>query len=440
MHSFPLMDMSRLAGQRLIFALALALLSLPAGSQQQTTQQPGVPDAPSATRPPQPLPNPEPPPASAPNSPSNSAPPDNGQNSNSRPPANAPAAGPLDVKRAPAGASPSADPDSRGQFTLPVQVNLVVVPVTVKDSDGRLVAGLLKRDFSILENGVQQPIKLFTSDPFPLSVAIVMDSNLPDQTLSKVRNTLPALAGAFSQFDEVSLLTYANTVNRRLNFGDTSENLTAALRRSQPKGRLGGPPVYSGPMTGGPTPSVNGRPLDPATPSIPVIRHESSVLNDAILEAARVLGQRDRSRRKVIFVISDGREDGSNASYSDVLKVLLSNNISVYALAVDAAAIPGYNTVEKMRIPRMGYGNILPKYVSATGGEVFAEFTQDAIESSYARITEQARNQYTLGYSARSTAAGDYRSIEVLVHRPGLYVHAKDGYYPLPPGRPALPE
>jgi VWFA-related protein len=346
----------------------------------------------------------------------------------------------LDVKRAPGGASHPGGPDSRGQFTLPVQVNLVVVPVTVKDGDGRLVEGLLKRDFSILENGAQQPIKLFTSDPFPLSVAIVMDSNLPDQTLSKVRNTLPALAGAFSQFDEVSLLTYANTVIRRLNFGDTSENLTAALRRSQPKGRLGGPPVYSGPMTGAPTPSVNGRPLDPSAPSIPIIRHESSVLNDAILAAAGELGQRDRSRRKVIFVISDGREDGSNASYNDVLKVLLSNNISVYALAVDAAAIPGYNTLEKIRIPRMGYGNILPKYVSATGGEVFAEFTQDAIESAYARITEQARNQYTLGYSTRSPAAGDYRSIEVLVHRPGLYVHAKDGYYPLPPARPALPE
>ncbi|PYX77612.1 MAG: VWA domain-containing protein, partial [Acidobacteria bacterium] len=139
--------------------------------------------------------------------------------------------------------------------------------------------------------------------------------------------------------------------------------------------------------------------------------------------------------RKIVFVISDGREEGSEAGYSDVLKVLLTNDVSVYALAVDAAAIPGYRTLGSIHIPLFGYGNILGKYVSATGGESFAEFTRDSIESAYARVTEQARNQYTLGYTTRETAASDYRSIEVKVHRPSLEVHAKDGYYPLPPQR-----
>jgi hypothetical protein len=63
---------------------------------------------------------------------------------------------------------------------------------------------------------------------------------------------------------------------------------------------------------------------------------------------------------------------------------------------------------------------------------VFTEFGKSAIEAAYARVTDEARNQYTLGYTARATTAGNYRGIEVLVHRPKLKVYAKDGYFPLP--------
>src|SRR5207244_8396753 len=95
------------------------------------------------------------------------------------------------------------------------------------------------------------------------------------------------------------------------------------------------------------------------------------------------------------------------------LKVLLTNDVSVYALAVDAAAIPGYRTLGSIHIPLFGYGNILGKYVSATGGESFAEFTRDSIESAYARVTEQARNQETLGYQTRETARSEEHTSEL---------------------------
>ena len=129
------------------------------------------------------------------------------------------------------------------------------------------------------------------------------------------------------------------------------------------------------------------------------------------------------------------KEEGSRASYADVLKVLLTHEIAVYGIGVDSAAIPGYGTVSKLHLPFTAFGNLLPKYVSATGGEYFAEFTRNAIEQTYSRLTEVARNQYTLGYTTRATVAGNYRTIEVRVKRPGLRVYAKDGYYPLPPQR-----
>jgi len=123
-----------------------------------------------------------------------------------------------------------------------------------------------------------------------------------------------------------------------------------------------------------------------------------------------------------------------------VLKVLLSYDITVYAIGVDSAAIPVYDKLAQIHVPGEGFGNLLPKYVSATGGEYFAEFTRSAIEQSYARLTEIARNQYTLGYTTRITPASTYRTIEVRVLRPDLKVVARDGYYPLAPRRAPTPE
>ena len=396
----------------------------------QNQAQPQIPDAPSASKPASPFPaNTAPAPKTGDRQP---APP-----TDENPPAQPATPPPADVKTVPAGGASRSDAerDSREDFSIRVGVNQVVVPVTVKDGSGRLVDGLLRKDFSVFENGAPQRINLFTSDPFPLSVAIVLDANLPDMTMSKVRETLPALLGAFSEYDEAGVFSYGSTVQEQLDFTGSAQQLNVALKHAEQRGRTNGPPVVSGPLTGGPSPTVNNKPFDPRMPHVNVVPRESAVLNDAILAAAQALARRERSRRKIVFVISDGREEGSEAGYSDVLKVLLTNDVSVYALAVDAAAIPGYRTLGSIHIPLFGYGNILGKYVSATGGESFAEFTRDSIESAYARVTEQARNQYTLGYTTRETAASDYRSIEVKVHRPSLEVHAKDGYYPLPPQR-----
>ncbi len=142
-----------------------------------------------------------------------------------------------------------------------------------------------------------------------------------------------------------------------------------------------------------------------------------------------------RQNRKIIFVISDGQELGSRASYAQVLKVLLTDEIAVYAIGVDSAAMPVYNKIEKARIPGFGYSNILPRYTNATGGDVLNEFSKESIESAYQRITMEARNQYTLGYNTPQKPSSNYREIEVRVKRPGLEVFAKHGYYPLPPQR-----
>ena len=318
-------------------------------------------------------------------------------------------------------------------FKLQVNVNFVSVPVTAKDHDGHLVAGLLQKDFSILEDGVPQKITFFTSDPFPLSTALVIDVGLPDTTLKKVSQTYSALTGAFGPFDNTAVFTYGNSVTKQSDFGNAQRLQIALNRIRDMQGNTPGPVQLGGPFGSGPT--NNGKPVDPGRLQVNTPSRPNAVLNDAILMAAQDLSHQSRESRKIIFVVSNGREYGSRASYEQVLKVLLTNNIAVYAIGVDSAAMPLYHELGKVHIPTQGYTDILPKYANATGGDVLNEMSREAIESAYQQITLQARNQYTLGYNTTQSPSSRYRDIEVRVKRPGLLVTAKHGYYPLPPQR-----
>jgi VWFA-related protein len=438
--------------------LAGMLLLAGAGWAQQKPDE--IPDAPSATRP---VPPPEPrsqrpgtedsTPAAAPDEESSSEAtkgtvPASSELPHSTPPtSDQPPAPPKmpPIVTVPEGSVPRDSETHEDLYKISTTVNLVLVPVNVKDSNGRQVNGLLYKDFSVLENGQKQQLKFFTSDPFPLSVAVLFDLGMPDIGVKRVQETLPALQGAFSQYDEVAIYTYSSTVSQVADFGSAGQRLTTVLNQIKNyNGANNGPPVTSGPL-GPQGPIINGAPIDsPVTPVITPPK-ESRVTNDAILRAARDLSKRARTRRKVIFVVSDGRERGSVASYADTLKVLLTQNIIVYAVGIDGAALPGYSRLQKVHLPGLGlgklgfepigYGNILSKYTWATGGgTVYAESARAGIEEAYNRAIGEARNQYTLGYTPKA-GIGGYRQIEVRVRRPDVKVYAKDGYYPLPTAR-----
>jgi len=348
----------------------------------------------------------------------------------------APPPGSQQIKTVPAGkatAAPGNDFDEL--FRLSVNVNFISVPVTVKDPEGRMVDGLLAQDFSVYEDNIKQTITYFTSDPFPLSAAVVIDLGISDNTLKKVADTYSALDGSFGPFDKVAVFTYGNSVQKQADFANPQRLQLALQRIRDLRGQNPGSPVVGGPL--GSPPSNNGKPVDPGVLPLPsqTPARESHVLNDAILMAAGELAHQPRGNRKIIFVISNGYEYGSRANYAQVLKVLLTNGIAIYAVGVEAASIPGMNKLDKLHIPGQGYTDILPKYANATGGDVIDSFSRESIESAYQTITAQARNQYTLGYNTPQRASSTYRDIEVRVKRPGLLVTAKHGYYPLPPQR-----
>ena len=322
------------------------------------------------------------------------------------------------VRTVPAGSVPKDSETGEDLYTITVTTNLVLVPVTVTDNQGRLVGGLLPKDFSVLESGQKQTLKFFTSDPFPLSAAVVIDTGMPDVGLKKVQETLSALQGAFSQFDEVGIYTYSSTVGRVSDFTGVGKQLTATL--NQVKGYSGannGPPVTSGPL-GPQGPMINGHPLDiPVTP-VTTPPKVARVLNDAILLAARDLSKRDRARRKIIFIISDGREQGSTASYKDTLKVLLTQNITVYAVGVEGAAIPVYDRLQRIHLPKTAAADGLQRHS--------AEIRQRHWRRHDERRVRPSRHRARI-------RPGDRRRAQS-VH-PGLF--AQVGHWRLPPDRGA---
>ena len=320
-----------------------------------------------------------------------------------------------------------------------LNVNFVEVPVTVKDTKGNLVAGLTYRDFKVFENDTREPLKLFTVDPAPLSIAFVIDQSLTADVMAKVNNSLGAIQGALTPYDEVAVFSYNNGAQERTAFtGAQSSRLPAVLALTKATGTEELVPVNSGPFAGCNI-RENGNCVDPNIQqgrstgggSFITIPKEIHTLNDAILSAAKELSTRPKGRRRIIYVISDGKEYGSKATYREVLRYLQTNKIAVYGTAVGDAARWGEGYISRLHLPFTMYDNILAKYTLATGGTLDSEGNLNGIEKSYAKIAEEARTQYTLGYlSHESIYDSKFRKIEVRVDRPGIEVIAKSGYYP----------
>ncbi len=324
-------------------------------------------------------------------------------------------------------------------YLVRTYTNFVEVPVTVKDSKGQLVAGLTYRDFRVFENNQRQQLRLFTVDPYPLSIAFVIDQSVTADVMAKVNASLGAIQGALTPYDDVAVFSYNNGPQELTGFtGAQTNRLASVLALSKATGREEGVPVNSGPLAGC---SITGNEgcVDPnlqqgrsagGAASI-LIPKEIHTLNDAILLAAKELSKRPVGRRRLIYVVSDGKEYGSKATIKEVIKYLQTNKIAVYATLVGDSARWGEGYLSRFHIPFQMNDNVLIRYTQATGGSLEAERNVNGIEKSYAHIAEEARTQYTLGYISHQPAIdGKYRTIEVRIDRPNVEVTAKPGYYP----------
>ena len=315
---------------------------------------------------------------------------------------------------------------SAQDFQIRTRVDLVVVPVTVKASGDKLVNGLKKEDFIVFEDGQRQAVTNFTSDPVPLSAAIVLDTGLAADSLAKVQQTFPALAGAFSEFDEVAAYRFDKDVVKLIDFTKDQEALQTALnpvrdiKPDTPQSMLrGGPFSTIGPM-------INGAPVIPPGQLgviVTQVQEKITVLNDALYAAASDLEKRERDRRKVVIVISDGMSHGSTHTFEETINNLLDSGVEVYAVTLDQTFFTRKFTT-------------LNDYANRTGGDsYYVGSSVQSIETGYARAAEQARNQYVLGYVSGNRAVGTepiFRKIDVKLANSEYATLHRSGYYQYP--------
>jgi VWFA-related protein len=337
----------------------------------------------------------------------------------------------------------------RSQFRA--RVDLVVVPVSVRDSDNRLVPGLAREDFIILEDGQRQNVANFSIDTQPLSAAIVVDDGMGGDTLRRLAPLFIAVTAGFGPDDEMAAFRYDHFVWKLTDFTrDATEiqksfDVIASIAENRPPQVPPGQPVaapgnwlskFAGLWAGGngsigipsgigsigPPPQAPGTANPPTVPA-GVVRprnaQSSRVLHNAVFEAVTALRDRPREFRKIIFLISDGQVLGANEhKLEENIALLLRNDIQLYAVAADYALFEG----------NLG---ILGSYANATGGDVFEGGSTNAMETAFSRITEQARNQYILGYVSTNdvtSAKGVFREIDVRTRFPNQKVTHRRGY------------
>jgi VWFA-related protein len=322
--------------------------------------------------------------------------------------------------------APAPSQASDNQNTLRVNVNLVILPVTVKDRDGRLIPDLTRAEFRILDDNVEQRIEYFSADPFPLSAILLVDNDLRSKDADQVESSLAAIAAGLSPNDEAFVCRFDTNFHPGKGFTKDQDKLLTELHRTRinEDNRSSAPPpapdgAFNGPSINGQSVASPGAPAASTLPSTIAIGNRSTkTLDDAVYEAAQLLGDRGRDRRKVIFLISDGDNSKNNVnSYSTVVKELLRYGISVYSIGVGS----GFYERKFSR---------LQSYAHDSGGDVYYAARRNSLEELYSRVAEQARNQYTLAYNPRGNdRSKDYHSVEVRVRRQGLDVRTREGYY-----------
>ena len=315
-------------------------------------------------------------------------------------------------------------------------VEPVVVTVNVRDADGKLVTGLKKEDFRVIEDGVSQSISNLSIDPVPLSAAIVVDDGMGGDALRRHVPLLEVMTSGFAPEDEMVSFRYDHFIWKLSDFTSDPKVIEKSFRElskiaeTRPAEGAPGDGLATGPswltkILGQSSIGTNGAPvLVPTAADRPKSPATSRVLHNALFEAATALKARPDSRRKIILLVSDGQVSGAGNTQTLDKNVafLLENNIQVYSVATDYAL-------------REGALGLLSVYGKATGGDVYSGGSAREMETAFSRITEQARNQYVLEYISSNEPRGlqpVMRELRVETRTPGQTVTHRKSYIQYP--------
>ncbi|MGA3082048.1 MAG: VWA domain-containing protein [Terracidiphilus sp.] len=302
------------------------------------------------------------------------------------PAAGAPAAAPAGAEQ-PAATGPNAMRARPGAL-IRVNVDMVLVPVTVTDTMNRLVTGLDREDFQIFDSSAEQKIFSFACEDAPVSIGIVFDlSGSMSSKLIRARESILQFIKTANPQDEFFIIGFNDRPELIEDFTSSVEDIQARLAT-----------VRSGNRT---------------------------ALLDAIYFGLAKMKDA-RHERKALLVVSDGGDNNSRYTEGEVRSQVRESDVEIYSIGIFD---PYAATVEERSGPQL-----LGDVSEETGGRLFRVDDLAEMGDIAEKISTELRNQYVIGYKPKNmTRDGKWRKVRVKVNPPpglpSLTVHARTGYY-----------
>jgi VWFA-related protein len=348
-------------------------------------------------------------------------------------------AGPMRPKP---GVEPQKPPVVLQRKPIKSEVNEVTAPVSVRDASGELVMSLTKDNFHVFDNGAEQKIDHFDLGGDSLSIVLVLEtSSHVEPMLPAVRKTgIIFTQTVMGQMSEAAVIGFDDTVNLLSAF-TTDPDAVQAIVNGLPEGSSG------------------------------------SLLYDAMARGVSLLAERPPARRRVMVVVAEPRDTGSEDKLGGVLREAQRANVTIYSIGLSSAladlraqpaqyeppqigppgtypvptpaGMPQTPQLEQQVQGNMDLGalaiwlvktgmnlltpNALAIASNATGGLHVNIRKDSTIQKAMDSIGGELHAEYTVSYHPPGDEPSGYHEIKITVDKPGLTVRTRPGYYIPPP-------
>ncbi len=269
-----------------------------------------------------------------------------------------------------------------------VDVNMVLVPVTITDPLNRLVTGLDRENFNLFEGKERQEIKTFSSEDAPVSIGVIFDmSGSMSSKIERAREAVVQFFKTANPQDEFFMITFSDKPEQIADFTSSVDDIQSRLLYTIPQGR--------------------------------------TALLDAIYLGVTKMRQA-KYPKKALLIISDGGDNHSRYTEGEIRSMVKEADVLIYAIGIYDHYFP---TEEERLGPAL-----LSDVTELTGGRAFTIDNPNDLADVSTKIGIELRNQYVIGYRPKNPAHdGKWRKIKVKLlppkGLPPLKVYAKTGYY-----------
>jgi Ca-activated chloride channel family protein len=271
---------------------------------------------------------------------------------------------------------------------IKVNVNLVLVPVSIVDPQNRQVTGLDKENFEVFEGKERQQIQHFSSEDAPVSLGAIFD--VSGSMVNKIERAREAVVEFFKTAnpeDEFFMIAFAERPEEVTDFTRSVADIEGRLLYTVPRGR--------------------------------------TAMLDAIYLGLNKMRQASYGR-KALLIISDGGDNHSRYTESEIKNLVKESDVQIYAIGIYDHYFP---TEEERLGPQL-----LSDITELTGGRAFSIDNPNDLADVATKIGVELRNQYVLGYRPTNPAQdGKWHKLKVKLvppkGLPPLRVYAKTGYY-----------